>query len=72
MKIITGFEKAKKLLDRRAPKTLKYKQEPAVRRIIDDVRKRGDAALFELTAKLDGATLTRLEVDKKQIKNRKR
>jgi len=67
MKIIYGFEKAKKVLDRSALKTRKYPQESAVKKIISDVQKRGDAALFELTAKLDGASLISLEVDKKQV-----
>jgi histidinol dehydrogenase len=68
MKIIEGFDNVKKLLDRRAPKNLKYKQEAAVKKIIDDVRKRGDAALFELTEKFDGTRLSSLEVKKSQIK----
>ena len=68
MKIIEGFNKAKKLLDRRAPKSLEYKQEAAVKQIIDNVRQRGDKALFELTEKFDGAKLTALEVKPAQIK----
>jgi len=68
MKIIEGFSKAKKLLDRQSPKSSEYKQEAAVRQIIVDVRKRGDKALFELTEKFDGAKLTTLEVKPAQIK----
>jgi histidinol dehydrogenase len=68
MKIIEGFDKAKKLLDRQAPKDLEYKQEAAVRQIINDVRQHGDKALFELTEKFDGAKLTMLEVKPAQIK----
>ena len=68
MKIVEGFDQAKKLLDRQAPKDLEYKQEPAVRQIINDVRQRGDNALFELTEKFDSAKLTTLEVNKAQIK----
>ena len=68
MKIIEGFEKAKKLLDRQAPKDLEYKQEAAVRQIINEVRQHGDKALFELTEKFDGAKLTALEVKPAQIK----
>lgn len=41
--------------------------EQAVGRIIDEVRIRGDAALFDYTLKIDGAKLTSLEVSKKQI-----
>jgi histidinol dehydrogenase len=55
-------------LDRQSPKDLEYKQEPAVRQIINDVRQRGDNALFELTEKFDSAKLTTLEVNKAQIK----
>ena len=68
MKIIQGFAEAKQLLNRQAPKDLEYTQEPAVRQIINDVRRRGDKALFELTEKFDGAKLTALEVNKSQIK----
>ena len=68
MKIIEGFDKAKKLLDRQAPKDLEYKQEAAVRQIINDVRQHGDKALFELTEKFDGAKLSSLEVKPAQIK----
>ena len=55
MRIIEGFDKARKLLDRQAPKDLEYKQEATVRQIISDVRQHGDKALFELTEKFDGA-----------------
>ena len=68
LKIIEGFDKAKKLLDRRAPKDLEYKQEAAVRQIINDVRQHGDKALFELTEKFDGAKLKMLEVKPAQVK----
>jgi histidinol dehydrogenase len=68
LKIIEGFEEAKKLLDRQAPKDLEYKQEGAVRQIVNDVRLHGNKALFELTEKFDGAKLTALEVQPAQIK----
>lgn len=67
MKIIQGFEKAKTILSRRARRDLRYKQEPAVRRIINDVRQRGDKALFELTEKFDGVRLERLEISRRHI-----
>jgi len=41
--------------------------EQLVRRIIDEVRNNGDAALLGYTLKLDGVKLTSLEVGKKQI-----
>ena len=69
MKIVDGFNEAKKLLDRQAPKDLEYKQETAVRQIINDVRQRGDKALFELTEKFDGAKLTTLGIKPSQIKD---
>jgi len=68
MKIVEGFNKAQKLLNRQAAKGLEYKQEAAVRQIIGDVRQRGDKALFELTEKFDGVKLTTLEVKPSQIK----
>jgi len=43
--------------------------EQAVREIIDEVRSRGDAALFDYTLKIDGVRLTSLEVSKHQITN---
>ncbi|MDD5190324.1 MAG: histidinol dehydrogenase, partial [Dehalococcoidales bacterium] len=69
MKIVEGFEEAKKLLDRRAPKDLAWKQEAAVREIINNVRQRGDAALFEYSEKFDGVKLTKLEVTPAQVKD---
>lgn len=69
MKVVEGFEKAKEILDRRTPKSMEYKQEAAVREIVEDVRKRGDAALLELTEKLDGVKLPALEIQRSQIKD---
>ncbi|MFC1892606.1 histidinol dehydrogenase [Chloroflexota bacterium] len=43
--------------------------EPAVRRIIADVRDRGDAALFVYSLKIDGVEFTSLEVSGEQITN---
>jgi histidinol dehydrogenase len=68
MKTIEGFKKAKALLDRRAPKSMEYKQEPVVREIIDNVRQRGDVALLEYTAKFDNVKLESLEVSRRKIK----
>jgi histidinol dehydrogenase len=71
MKIITGFEKAKKLLDRSAAGVAQGNagQEKAVRQIIDGVRNRGDAALFEYTEKFDRVKLASLEVGKAPVKD---
>jgi len=70
LRIIEGFEPAKAALSRQ-PEAEFYQSdlEPKVRQIIDDVRNRGDAALFDYTEKLDGAKLSSLEVSKKQIKS---
>ncbi|MBI2860897.1 MAG: histidinol dehydrogenase [Chloroflexi bacterium] len=83
MKTITGFEAAKAELSRRLPldsypvsPALKQKlkelfgaEEPgqAVKHIIDQVRSKGDAALFDLTHKTDGVKLAALEIDRAQI-----
>ncbi|HUT68443.1 MAG TPA: histidinol dehydrogenase, partial [Dehalococcoidales bacterium] len=69
MKIIEGFESAKSILSRQTPKESPGSddRERVVRQIVNDVRDRGDAALFEYTEKFDGVKLASLEVDKKQI-----
>ncbi|MFC1987132.1 histidinol dehydrogenase [Chloroflexota bacterium] len=69
MKIIEGFQSAKSVLSRQAPKEVfgGDEREQAVRQIINDVRDRGDKALFEYTLKFDNVKLTSLEVSKKQI-----
>lgn len=71
MKIIEGFEAAKSVLSRQAPAELLAvdDREQAVRQIIDEVGRRGDAALFEFTLKFDGVELTSLEITGEQIKN---
>ena len=68
MIIIDGFQRAKSALSREA-RTEFYQSdlEPTVRQIIDEVRSRGDAALFDYTLRIDGIKLTSLEVSKKQI-----
>jgi histidinol dehydrogenase len=69
MKIIEGFDKAKPLLSRQSITGLAddAEREKTVRQIIEDVRRRGDAALFEYTQKFDGVKLTSLEVSKDQV-----
>jgi histidinol dehydrogenase len=66
MKIVMGFEKAKALLNRQAAGIARVnaEQEKTVRQIVDDVRDRGDAALFEYTGKFDHVKLSSLEVSK--------
>ncbi|MBI2851063.1 MAG: histidinol dehydrogenase [Chloroflexi bacterium] len=70
MRIIKGFEAAKEALSRRGPSAAALEtdeREKDVRTWIDDVRKRGDAAVRDYTLKFDGVKLTSLEVSKKQI-----
>jgi histidinol dehydrogenase len=69
MKIIADFEKAKSLMSRQSAGLSldNVEQEKVVRQIVDDVRARGDAALFDYTEKFDGVRLTRLEIGKKEI-----
>ncbi|MBI2832453.1 MAG: histidinol dehydrogenase [Chloroflexi bacterium] len=84
MRIIEGFQPAKKALSRQpladfesASPALKQRVEDmfgagvsvekAVRQIVADVRKRGDAALLDYTLKIDGVSLGALEIDKKQL-----
>jgi histidinol dehydrogenase len=83
LKIVNGFKEAKSLLTRQIitndyPVTPSLKQklweafgteepEQAVRQIIEEVRSRGDNALFDLTLKIDGIKLESLEVNGKQI-----
>jgi len=72
MRIIEGFQPAKLVLSRRAPteEVADIEQrEQAVRQIISEVRRRGDAAVFDYTLKFDGIRLNALEVSKKQIKS---
>ena len=70
MKIIEGFEPAKAALSRHTSTELYQSDlEPKVKQIIDEVRRRGDAALFDYTLKIDRAKLSSLEVSKEQIKN---
>lgn len=70
MKVVEGFDSAKALLSRQGPAQEELgvdDHEQAVRQIVDDVRRRGDAALFDYTLKFDGVKLTSLEVNKEQI-----
>jgi len=70
LKIIEGFEAAKAALSRQ-PEAEFYDSdlEPKVKQVIDEVRNRGDAALFDYTEKFDGARLSSLVVSQKQVKS---
>ncbi len=68
MKIIEGFEPARAVLSRQVPTDVYPEElEDAVRQIINEVRRNGDAALRDYTLKFDGLKITSLEVDKQQI-----
>ncbi|MBN1161109.1 MAG: histidinol dehydrogenase [Dehalococcoidales bacterium] len=69
MKIVEGFNKAKPLLTRQGAAGFgEYaEQEQAVRGIIEDVRQRGDDALFDRTLEFDGIKLDTLEVSQSQV-----
>jgi len=71
LKIIEGFKSAKLLLERQGPVKEAPdidEREQTVRQIIEEVRRRGDAALFDYTQKFDGVKLISLEVTKEQIR----
>jgi histidinol dehydrogenase len=69
MKIIEGFREAKSLLSRQTPPGAPGddERERVVRQIVNDVRERGDAALFDYTEKFDNVRLSSLEISKGQI-----
>ncbi|MFH1663004.1 MAG: histidinol dehydrogenase [Chloroflexota bacterium] len=83
MRIVNGFKEAKSLLTRQvaigdysvSPSIEKKLREmfgtkdpeQAVRQIIEEVRSRGDDALFDYTLKIDGIKLESLEVDRQQV-----
>lgn len=70
MNIIEGFQSAKPVLSRQVSGFTAGgtdDRELVVRRIIDEVRIRGDAALYDYTLEFDGVKLTSLEVSKEQV-----
>jgi histidinol dehydrogenase len=69
MKIIEGFEPLKSILSRQGPSSgfETDEREKAVRDIITEVSRRGDAALYEYTQRFDGVKLDSLEVSKEQV-----
>jgi len=69
MKIIEGFDNARAILSRQAKRDIfgDDEREKTVRQIVNDVRERGDAALYDYTRKFDGVKLASLEVGKEQI-----
>ncbi len=68
MRIIDGFTAAKVILSRQdLTGFYRSELEPAVSRIIDEVRTNGDTALRSYTLQFDGVELTSLEVSKEQV-----
>ncbi len=83
MRVVNGFKEAKSLLARQVATgeysvspALKKKLremfstedlEQAVRQIIEEVRSRGDDALFDYTLRIDGIQLESLEVDRQKV-----
>ena len=65
MKIVEGFDAASRVLSRLGTVSgaAADEREASVRGIIENVRERGDNALFEYTEKFDHTKLTALEVD---------
>lgn len=83
MRVVKGFQKAKPLLTREAPysglilppkpetRTRRKESSPEeiVKRILAEVRRKGDKALFSYTKKLDGVELSSLEVSESEIQD---
>ncbi|MBN2240046.1 MAG: histidinol dehydrogenase [Dehalococcoidales bacterium] len=70
MKIIEGYEPLKSILSRQGPASRSFEadeREQAVRDIIREVSRRGDAALYEFTERYDGVKLDSLAVRKETI-----
>jgi histidinol dehydrogenase len=68
MRIIEDLQSARLVLSRQVPgEAGDDEKERVVRQIVNDVRDRGDTALFEYTEKFDGVKLTSLEVEKESI-----
>ncbi len=81
MKIVRSFQEATRLLAREVPehgrhlalmgapkkKGKKISEEQIVNEILNEVRARGDSALFEYTKKLDGVEIHSLELSKNEI-----
>jgi len=88
LRVIEGFDVASKALSRLGPAesypvadSLKRKlkelfetadPEEAVRLIINEVRDRGDAAIFDLTARIDSIKLVSLEIPRNEFRDARR
>lgn len=72
MKIVSGFEAAREILSRQGPSPDMLQtdeREQSVRQIIEEVRRRGDAAVLDFTEKFDGVRPVSLEIDRQEIMN---
>ncbi len=68
MRIIEGYKSTVPVLSRQVPTDVYPEElENTVRQIIDEVRRRGDAALRDYALKFDGVKLASLEVDKQAV-----
>jgi histidinol dehydrogenase len=68
LKVVKGFDLAKSVLARNIDLDEgRGGQAEAVRQIVTEVRKRGDAALFDFTMRFDGVKLNALQVGKEQV-----
>jgi histidinol dehydrogenase len=66
VKVVKGIDLARSVLTRRV-ELLQDEREASVKQILEEVRRRGDAALFDFTEKFDGVRLTALEVQRDEI-----
>jgi len=67
MKIVKGFDAAVAALKRPPLASAEAAHKGAVEKILDDVRKRGDAALKEMAQRFDGVSLKSLAVSDSEI-----
>ena len=69
MRIIQGYQSVKDALSKQMQQQALTddEKEASARQIVNAVRRKGDAALYDFTEKFDGVRLTSLEVSKKQV-----
>jgi len=68
VKLVEGFAAARAALERRGDPLQDPAKEEAVRQIIADVQRRGDAAVLECIERFDGVKLASLEVTKEAVR----
>jgi len=67
MRVIRGVKAAREMLLERSPVEMTGETHDRVCRILEEVRARGDGALFEYTKAIDGVELEQLEVTQDEI-----